>query len=47
MAVTTQFTVETLLESLRSHCTATYEHSIRVGKLLEAFLAWRIPICLS
>ncbi|MEY8742046.1 HD-GYP domain-containing protein [Bacillales bacterium AN1005] len=40
MAVTTQYTVETLLESLKSHCPATYEHSIRVGKLLEAFTAY-------
>lgn len=40
MAVTTQFTVETLLESLKSHCPSTYEHSIRVGKLLKAFTAY-------
>lgn len=40
MVVTTIYTVDTLLDSLKSHCPATYEHSVRVGKLLEAFTAY-------
>lgn len=40
MVVTTHYTVDTLLDSLKYHCPATYEHSVRVGKLLEAFTAY-------